>query len=171
MEAKVRNRNISVAHRLEFDSLGKKVNRKIRLRETQDIKQEKKVTLDTRRDNVKTGRKLRHPFLGDLCKRVPTSTSKIWRRDPKQTQARITTENEKDNIMVCVYFSFFFNNLFLPIESSWLIFHILFSLSSGTTENILAKNLLHLWTRNVFCVSLNFSHGEVTTGFRLKLKV
>ena len=48
------------------------------------------------------------------------------------------------------------DGLFLPIKSSWLIFHSVF-LSSVTTKKDSKSTL------DVFCVFLTFSYNEVTT--------
>ena len=64
---------------------------------------------------------------------------KLWRRNPEQERARITTENEKENIKVCLPLSSW-GDLFLPVyREQWTQFILCFSLFDDMEWRVLAN--------------------------------
>ena len=85
--------------------------------------------------------KLRHPFLGELCKGVPHQPQCCEDGTSKQACAR--KENKKDNIKTCICPLSFHDILFLSSWRNGLIFHTLFLSSQWLLRGVVANKFLY----------------------------
>ena len=109
-------------------------------------KNQEKIELGTRRDDVKTAKIFRQPFLGELCERTPPLLRRCEDRIPSKHMQERQQKRERDHIKVCVsvctlsFFLFSHAGLFLSVSLKLSThFHTLFLSSRRLLRGVVAN--------------------------------